>query len=167
MKGIAALIRTQAGTTGRTYREMQEVSARAGYKLRYQTVAELANEAPSGFPRHMDTIRGLAIALDVSEKTVLLAYAESLELNMDTESSFVQQLPPSVRNLSPEITDKLIALIRSILDEGSGEHASSTADRHAAGSAAPEHKHEVALAARENGEAPANAPDTNYDEWGA
>lgn len=161
VKGIAALIRTQAGVTGRTYREMEQLAAKSGYKVRYQTVAELANEEPSGFPRHMDTVRGLAVALDVSEKTVLLAYAESLGLNMDQESSFVRQLPPSVNRLQPEISDRLIALIRSILGEGSGEHAGSTADKQAAGSAAPEFKSEVALAARRG--TPDQAPDTDFE----
>lgn len=161
MNSITDLIRAQMAVTGRSYRDMEAISEKAGYKVRHQTFNDLANRGPEGFPRNVDTVRGIAAALDTTSEAVVLGYAVSLGLPIGERSSFELQLPRRVSDLDPQVANNLVSLIRSILEEGSGEHAGSTADKQAAGSAAPEFKSEVALAARRG--TPDQAPDTDFE----
>ncbi len=167
VKGISELIRERAHDLGATYRELEARSERAGFKVKYQTFAQLATSGPKAWPKEPETIKGIASALQVTEESVVLAFAATFGLNISRKSQFSASLPLGVDRLNPQVRDSFLRLIRDVLEtEGSGEHAvSSTADEHAAGSAVPENKDEVALAARRG--VPDQLPDTDYDDWGA
>lgn len=163
VKGISELIRERAHELGATYRELEARSERAGFKVKYQTFAQLATAGPKAWPKEPETIKGIASALQVSEESVVLAFAATFGLKISRKSQFSASLPLGVDKLNPQVRDSFLRLIRDVLEtEGSGEHASSTADKQAAGSAA---QHEYDLAAREG--VPDQLPDTDYDSWGA
>jgi len=145
---------------------MEAISEAAGYKVRHQAFNTLANRGPEGFPRHVETVKGIAVALDLTEEEVLMGYAVSLGIPVRGKSSFETRLPPRVDELDPEIADNLIRLIRSVINEGSGEHDQrSTTDMQAAGSAATIAQDDLALAARTG--LAGNEQDTDFDSWGA
>jgi hypothetical protein len=96
---------------GKTVRALQ---ADSGDRVRFQAFQELATTAPKGFPKETKTIEGIALALDISEMAVVLAYAQSLGIAVDTDSSFALRLPPGVDGIDGEIQDAIINLTRVV-----------------------------------------------------
>jgi hypothetical protein len=111
---IKELIRA-ALDAGKTVRQLE---ADSGDRVRFQTFQELSNHPPKQFPKHAETIAGMAAALNVSEMTVVLGYATGLGIPINTGSSFALRLPPGVDNLDPPMQDAIIQLTRAALQSG-------------------------------------------------
>ncbi|MBX4168093.1 hypothetical protein K3M35_05350 [Rhodococcus sp. DMU2021] len=101
--------------TGRSYRELSKAS---GDRVKYQTFHELCTAPPKSWPKNVETIRGMAAALDVSETAVVLGYARSLGVEVQGESMLAQQLPASAGRLTPAQRNAIVSLIRAITTEG-------------------------------------------------
>lgn len=76
---IGALIRNRVAATGLSYRDLSEV---CGGVVKHQTFQELANGAPRGWPKSVDTISGMAIALGTSQVAIVLGYAVALGVDV-------------------------------------------------------------------------------------
>jgi len=110
---------------GKTVRQLE---AESGYRVRFQTFQELSNHAPKQFPKHAATITGMAVALNVSESTVVLAYATGLGVPVSAGPTFALRLPPGVDGLAPAMQDAIIQVARAALQSGAGR-AVVTADQ--------------------------------------
>lgn len=112
---ISELIAAQMDATGRSYRELSKAS---GDRVKYQTFQELRTAPPKSWPKSIETIRGMAAALDVSETAIVLGYARSLGVRLQGESMLAQQLPASAGRLTPAQRNAIVSLIRAITTEG-------------------------------------------------
>jgi hypothetical protein len=108
---IKELIR-EALDAGKTVRQLE---ADSGYLVRFQTFQELANHPPKQFPKHVHTITGVAAALNLSESTVVLAYAAGLGIPVQAGSSFALRLPPDVDTIDLALRDSILQLLRAAL----------------------------------------------------
>jgi hypothetical protein len=108
---IRELIRA-ALDAGKTVRQLE---ADSGDRVRFQTFQELSNNAPKQFPKQADTITGMAAALNISESTVVLAYATALGIPVETGSTFALRLPPGVDHLEPAMQDAILQVTRAAL----------------------------------------------------
>ncbi|MGV5046844.1 hypothetical protein [Rhodococcus pyridinivorans] len=122
MPTIGELIAAQMDATGRSYRELSKAS---GDRVKYQTFHELCTAPPKSWPKNVETIRGMAAALDVSETAVVLGYARSLGVEVQGESMLAQQLPASAGRLTPAQRNAIVSLIRAITTEGT-HHGTGT-----------------------------------------
>lgn len=100
---------------GKTVRQLE---ADSGYRVRFQTFQNLSKHAPKEFPKHPETIAGMVAALNVSESTVVLAYATGLGIPVDAGSTFALRLPPGVDALDPSMQDAIIRVARAALQSG-------------------------------------------------
>lgn len=112
---ISQLIADQMDVTGRSYRDLWRAS---GERVKHQTFQELRSAPPKSWPKNVETIRGMAEALDVSETAVVLAYARSLGVEVQAESMLAQQLPATTRQLGATERNAIVALIRAITTRG-------------------------------------------------
>lgn len=108
---ISQLIAAQMDATGRSYRDMSRAS---GSRVKHQTFQELRNTPPKSWPKNVETIRGMSAALDVTEKSIVLAFARSLGVEVAGDSMLAHQLPRSAGHLGPSERNAIIALIRAI-----------------------------------------------------
>jgi hypothetical protein len=108
---IKDLIRA-ALDNGKTVRQLETDS---GGRVRFQAFQEYSNNAPKNFPRDMETITGMAIALGVSETTIVLAYAKGLGVRVAPGSAFSLRVPPGVDQLDHPVQESLLGLMRSIV----------------------------------------------------
>lgn len=102
---------------GKTVRQLEIDS---GGLVRFQTFQELSARPPKQFPKRIDTIIGVATALNVSESTVVLAYAAGLGIPVHAGSTFALRLPPGVDNIELPLQDAILQLMRSALSVGAG-----------------------------------------------
>jgi hypothetical protein len=113
---IKELIRA-ALDAGKTVRQLETDS---GDRVRFQTFQELSNHPPKQFPKQAETIAGMAAALNVSESTVVLAYAAGLGIPVSAGPTFALRLPPGVDQLEPAMQDAIIQVARAALHSGGG-----------------------------------------------
>lgn len=111
---IKDLIRA-ALDTGKTVRQLE---ADSGDRVRFQTFQELSKHPPKQFPKFAETIAGMATALNVSESTVVLAYATGLGVPVSAGPTFALRLPPGVDDLDPSMQDAIIQVARAALQSG-------------------------------------------------
>ncbi len=115
---ISQLIAAQMDATGRSFRDLWRAS---GERVKHQTFQELRSAPPKSWPKNVETIRGMAAALDVTETAIVMAYARSLGVDVAGESVLAQQLPASAAQLTPAQRNAIVQLIRSITtQEGTG-----------------------------------------------
>lgn len=108
---------TAALDAGKTVRQLE---ADSGDRVRFQTFQELSKHSPKQFPKQAETITGMAAALNVSESTVVLAYATGLGIPVSAGPTFALRLPPGVDNLEPSMQDAIIQVARAALHSGAG-----------------------------------------------
>ncbi|MFC9768409.1 hypothetical protein [Rhodococcus jostii] len=111
---ISQLIAAQMDATGRSFRDLWRAS---GERVKHQTFQELRSGTPKSWPKSVETIRGMAEALDVSETAIVLAFARSLGIEVSAEPMLAQQLPAASSQLSPAERNAIVALIRAITSE--------------------------------------------------
>jgi hypothetical protein len=115
MPSIKELIQAELDL-GKTVRELE---ADSGYRVRFQTFQELSKHPPKQFPKQADTVVGMAAALNVPEVTIVLAYATSLGIPINTNSPFTLRIPPGADGIDPPLQDAIIQLMRAALKSGS------------------------------------------------
>lgn len=113
---IRELVRA-ALDAGKTVRQLEIDS---GGLVRFQTFQELSSHPPKQFPKRAATILGVAAALNLSESTVVLAYAAGLGIPVHAGSTFALRLPPGVDNIELPLQDAILQLMRSALSVGAG-----------------------------------------------
>lgn len=91
---------------------MSDRAEAAGYRIKFQTINELAMTPPKAWPKRTDTVRALAVALDVTPRTIVLAYAESLGVDVGRPAEFANMLPAGTDSIDPEMRDALLGVIR-------------------------------------------------------
>lgn len=130
---IQELIQAQRDTTGMSYRDMADRAAAGGYRVKFQTIQELATTQPKGWPKYADTLRGLSVALDVTERTVVLAFARTFGLEVNAGASLLEVLlPAGTRDIDPGLQQAIAGVVRAAVaaryDEA-GETGGDTAPR--------------------------------------
>jgi hypothetical protein len=106
---------TAALDAGKTVRQLE---ADSGDRVRFQTFQELSKHPPKQFPKYAETITGMAAALNVSESTVVLAYATGLGIPVSAGPTFALRLPPGVDTIEPSMQDAIIQVARAALQSG-------------------------------------------------
>lgn len=147
---IGELIRAERARSGLSYQELAARAENAGYSVKFQYLNDLANAGPKSWPKNPDTFRGLATALQLTVREIVLSYAVSLGLDIGgTSSRLAAGLPDAVDSLAPEVTDALLSLIRTLADQNSLGEQHSLTDQHspAAPAAATDKTAELGLAA--------------------
>ncbi|WP_343466508.1 hypothetical protein AAI421_18400 [Rhodococcus aetherivorans] len=120
---ISQLIAAQMDATGRSFRDLWRAS---GERVKHQTFQELRSAPPKSWPKNVETIRGMAAALDVTETAIVMAYARSLGVDVVGESVLAQQLPASAAQLTPAQRNAIVQLIRSITNQEGTGHGTGT-----------------------------------------
>lgn len=121
---ITELVKAQMDVTGRSYRDLEAESERSGHRVKFQTFQELGTVGPKSWPKSVDTIRGLARALGVTEQAIVLAFAKSLGVRLQRSSALAQQLPAEADDLGPEMRTAILRVIRAAAQER--EHRGDT-----------------------------------------
>lgn len=127
---ISELIHTQRDSTGLTYRQMAERAAAAGFPVKYQQFQELATQGPKGWPKEAATIKGLAAALEVSERSIVLSFARSFGLEVTEGSSLLEVLlPGATRDIDPGLQRAIAGVVRAAIEaqHEAGETGGDTA----------------------------------------
>lgn len=106
---LAQLIQTHKGGS---YRDLSE---RCGGSPSHQRIQQLASGAVKEW-MEPDNIRSLARGLGVSERTVVLALAESMGLQVAGDSRISNYLPADTDSLTSRQMQALGNLVRSITD---------------------------------------------------
>lgn len=84
----------------------------------HQTFGSLANGEIRAWPKNADTVRGLAKALGVDARAVILGFAVDLGLDVREDRSMLSTLlPASVSQLKPEEA-RVVAQLVSMLTDG-------------------------------------------------
>lgn len=106
---IAELFRATKGD--RSYDDLERA---CGGEPSSQRLQQIATTKPKEFPRQ-ETIRALSRGLGVSERAVIMAYAESLGFDTEgTSSRLAELLPAAAAQLSDEQTAAVLAVVRAM-----------------------------------------------------
>lgn len=116
MLTISELIREVKDRSGHSFRAMAEQATRAGHRVSHQYLQELATAGPREWPRHAETIRGLAAAADTTEAMVVHAFARSFGLAVDAPG-LADRIPPAADRLPQGVQDAVVALIWGLTRE--------------------------------------------------
>ncbi|MGH3797841.1 MAG: hypothetical protein ACRDSP_23475 [Pseudonocardiaceae bacterium] len=95
---------------------MAEQAVRAGHRVSHQYLQELAASGPKEWPRHAETIKGLAAATDTTEAAIVHAFARSFGLHVDA-ASLADRIPPAADQLPKGVQDGITALIWALTRE--------------------------------------------------
>lgn len=107
---LAELIRSTKGD--RTYAQLAQATTNSPSRQRWQ---QMATQAPKSF-LDPETIRAMATVLGVTQRAVLLAVAESLDLEIDRGTTRLENLLPSTLDrLTPDEEAAVLAVLRALL----------------------------------------------------
>jgi hypothetical protein len=95
---------------------MAERAVQAGHRVSHQYLQELATSGPKEWPRHPETIKGLAAATDTTEAAIVLAFARYFGLRVDT-TSLADRIPPAAESLPQGVQDAITELIWTLTRE--------------------------------------------------
>ncbi|MGH3908959.1 MAG: hypothetical protein ACRDTE_32980 [Pseudonocardiaceae bacterium] len=116
MLTISELIREVKDRSGRSFRGMAEKAINAGHRVSHQYLQELAASGPKEWPRHAETIKGLAAATDTTEAAIVHAFARSFGLRVDP-TSVAERIPPAADNLPQGVQDAIATLVWDLTRE--------------------------------------------------
>jgi len=126
---ISELVKAQKAASDLSYEALAQRAQSAGLGLTKQQLSDLANNRPKGWPKSADMVKALSVALDVPERTVVLAYAASFGIDVrETRSPFEVRLPSTVSTLDPRMQDAILHVIRAAT-EGASTHEHDTEDQ--------------------------------------
>lgn len=151
MPDLISLI-AQCRRPGESYRQMAARAEKLGHRIKFQTINELATTPPRSWPKSVDTIRALAVALDVTERAIVLAYAESLGVDTRSPSDFMAALPARVDQIDPAMRDAVLGVIRAATPDP--QVTPPTADEHSV----PHPEDQAAIAASREAHRRARTP---------
>ncbi len=107
---LAELIRSTKGD--RTYAQLAQATTNSPSRQRWQ---QMATQEPKTF-LDPETIRAMATVLGVTQRAVLLAVAESLELDIDRGMTRLEHLlPSSLDRLTPDEEAAVLGVLRALL----------------------------------------------------
>lgn len=110
---IAELLTHYRDLTGASYDDMSDLVGGAITGARFH---QLTTEPPNAFPRPA-TLQHLANLLHLPVTTVILSFATSLGLSVDTSpSALAMTLPPGTDNLTDTDRQAVLAVIRALVD---------------------------------------------------
>lgn len=101
---------------------MADKATRAGHRVSHQYLQELAASGPKEWPRHAETIKGLAAATDTTEAAIVHAFARSFGLRVDP-ASVAERIPPAADKLPRGVQDAITALVWNLTRELTGTPA--------------------------------------------
>ncbi|RLY94767.1 hypothetical protein EAE32_06410 [Kocuria tytonicola] len=128
MQTISELVKAQKAASDLSYEALAQRAQGAGLGLTKQQLSDLANNRPKGWPKSADMVKALSVALDVPERTVVLAYAASFGIDVrETRSPFEVRLPATVSTLDPMMQDAILHVIRAAT-EGASAHEHDAED---------------------------------------
>lgn len=128
MQTISELVKAQKAASDLSYEALAQRAQGAGLGLTKQQLSDLANNRPKGWPKSADMVKALSVALDVPERTVVLAYAASFGIDVrETRSPFEVRLPATVSTLDPMMQDAILHVIRAAT-EGADTHEHDAED---------------------------------------
>ncbi|MCT2249415.1 hypothetical protein [Kocuria rhizophila] len=129
MQTISELVKAQKAASDLSYEALAQRAQSAGLGLTKQQLSDLANNRPKGWPKSADMVKALSVALDVPERTVVLAYAASFGIDVrETRSPFEVRLPATVSTLDPMMQDAILHVIRAAT-EGADIHEQDAEDQ--------------------------------------
>ncbi|MBK4119689.1 hypothetical protein [Kocuria rhizophila] len=129
MQTISELVKAQKAASDLSYEALAQRAQGAGLGLTKQQLSDLANNRPKGWPKSADMVKALSVALDVPERTVVLAYAASFGIDVrETRSPFEVRLPATVSTLDPMMQDAILHVIRAAT-EGAVTHEHDAEDQ--------------------------------------
>lgn len=94
-------------------RSTRQLATDSGHLVKHQTFQDLSKSAPNNFPKEIKTIRGMSLALNVPESTVVLAYAHSLGVDVSIESGLAARLPKGADSIGIEMQNAVVAVVRA------------------------------------------------------
>lgn len=95
---------------------MADKATQAGHRVSHQYLQELAASGPKEWPRHAETIKGLAAATDTTEAAIVHAFARSFGLRVDP-TSVAERIPPAVDMLPQGVQDAITTLVWNLTRE--------------------------------------------------
>lgn len=101
---------------------MADKATQAGHRVSHQYLQELAASGPKEWPRHPETIKGLAASTDTTEAAIVHAFARSFGLHVDP-TSVAERIPPAVDKLPQGVQDAITALVWNLTRELAGTTA--------------------------------------------
>lgn len=130
---IAQLINSYRDRTGYSYRDMADHAEREGYHIKYQTIAQLARTPPKAWPKQIETISALAVALGrVHERTVVIAYAKSLGIDVGSSDALRFALPRDFALIPREQQLRILGIVGDLVEmvrKAPSRHLRSAADK--------------------------------------
>lgn len=94
-------------------RTLADRAKKAGLHIKHQTIYELSVAPPKAFPKLPSTIEALAYVLGVSQRAVVLAYAQGLGIDVGS-IDLAAMLPASARDLTPDQRDAVLAVVKTM-----------------------------------------------------
>lgn len=114
MQTISELVKAQKAASDLSYEALAQRAQKVGLGLTKQQLSDLANNRPKGWPKSAEMVQALSVALNVSERTVVLSYAASFGIDVsETRSPFEVRLPATVSSLDPSMQDAILHVIRA------------------------------------------------------
>lgn len=95
---------------------MADKATQAGHRVSHQYLQELAASGPKEWPRHAETIKGLAAATDTTEAAIVHAFARSFGIHVDP-ASVAERIPPAADKLPRGVQDAITSLVWSLTSE--------------------------------------------------
>lgn len=109
---IQELIQHRRDETGWSLRAIAKAT---GDRVAHQTVSKLASGPPREWPKNVETITGLAAALNVPEDTIVLAFASAMGIPVRRQPSLLAlQLPASADLLTAAERNHIIGLVQAL-----------------------------------------------------
>ena len=108
------LIQQRRDETGWTVRALADAT---GGAVSHQSLSDIATGKRKEWPRSVEAISGLARALNVSEQTVLMAYATGLGIPIPAQPSLLAlQLPASTDLLTAAERNHIVGLVIALTE---------------------------------------------------
>ena len=118
---ISELVKTQKAASGLSYADMTDRAHKRGLSITRQQLSDLANNAPKGWPKSSEMVQALAVALDVSERAIVLAFATSFDINVnENRTPFENRLPAGINSVGAGMQDAILHIIQAAIEESDG-----------------------------------------------
>lgn len=117
---ISELVKAQKAASDLSYEALAQRAQKVGLGLTKQQLSDLASSRPKGGPKSAEMVQALSMALNVPERTVVLAYAASFGIDVsETLSPFEVRLPATVSSLDTSMQDAILHVIRAATEGAS------------------------------------------------
>lgn len=108
---LQQLIAQRRDETGWTVRALAAATDGA---ISHQTMSDIATGKRKEWPKSTATVTGLARALNLSEQTIILAYAAGIGFTIETPSMLAAQLPATADRLTGAERNHIVGLVHAL-----------------------------------------------------